>query len=90
MPRHGLRDEQWDLVRDLFPTNNFKTGRRPRDRRQLLEAMFWILRTGAPWRDIPTEYGPWKTVWNFFGSPDHLVGPMGSDVERMSLDAAAA
>ena len=63
-PRHGLSDEQWELIEDLFPTNNFKTGRRPRDRRELLDAMFWVLRTGAPWRDIPTEYGPWKTVWN--------------------------
>lgn len=70
-PRHGLTDEQWELIEDLFPTNNFKTGRRPRDRRELLNAMFWVLRTGAPWRDIPAEYGPWKTVWNFF---DQWVG----------------
>ncbi|MCP4966132.1 MAG: transposase, partial [bacterium] len=45
---------------------NFKTGRRPRDRRELLNAMFWVVRTGAPWRDVPAEFGPWKTVWNFF------------------------
>lgn len=66
IPRHSLTDAQWEQVEDLFPTNDFKTGRRPRSRRELLNAMFWVLRTGAPWRDIPTEYGPWKTVWNFF------------------------
>jgi len=66
IPRHSLTDAQWEQVEDLFPTNDFKTGRRPRCRRELLNAMFWVLRTGAPWRDIPTEYGPWKTVWNFF------------------------
>lgn len=66
VPRHGLTDEQWELIEDLFPTNSFKTGRRPRDRRELLNAMFWVLRTGAPWRDVPAEFGPWKTVWNFF------------------------
>jgi transposase len=66
VPRHSLSDEQWGLIEDLFPTNNFKTGRRPRGRRVLLNAMFWILRTGAAWRDVPAEFGPWKTVWNFF------------------------
>jgi transposase len=66
MPRHSLTDEQWALIADLFPTNSFKTGRRPRSRRQILDAIFWILRTGAPWRDIPREFGPWSTVWDFF------------------------
>ena len=66
MPRHQLTDAQWELVADLFPTNSFKTGRRPRDRRTLLNAIFWVLRTGAPWRDIPSEFGPWSTAWNFF------------------------
>lgn len=66
IPRHSLTDAQWELVKDLFPTNSFKTGRRPRDRRELLNAMFWVLRTGAPWRDLPAEFGPWSTVWNFF------------------------
>jgi transposase len=31
-----------------------------------LDAIFWILRTGAPWRDVPEEFGPWKTVYNHF------------------------
>jgi len=66
MPRHSLTDGQWELIADLFPTNSFKTGRRPRDRRTILNAIFWILRTGAPWRDLPAEFGPWSTVWNFF------------------------
>lgn len=66
MPRHRLTDEQWEVVSDLFPTYHFKTGRRPRDRRQILDAIFWVLRTGAPWRDVPIEYGPWSTVWDFF------------------------
>lgn len=66
MPRHRLTDAQWELIADLFPVGNFKTGRRPRNRRVILDAIFWVLRTGAPWRDIPTEYGPWSTAWNFF------------------------
>jgi len=66
MPRHSLTDKQWDLVFDLFPTRSFKTGRRPRDRRIILNAILWILRTGAPWRDLPQEFGPWSTAWDFF------------------------
>ncbi|MBK8715341.1 MAG: transposase [Deltaproteobacteria bacterium] len=66
MPRHRLTDAQWELIGDLFPTNNFKTGRRPRDRRLMLDAIFWVLRTGAPWRDLPECFGPWSTAWDFF------------------------
>ncbi|HID67543.1 MAG TPA: IS5 family transposase [Roseibacterium sp.] len=66
LPRHAISDEQWSLISDLFPVNNFKTGRRPRDRRQIMNAIFWIVRTGAPWRDLPPDFGPWSTVWVFF------------------------
>lgn len=66
MPRHQLTDAQWELVADLFPTSVRKSGRRPRDRRQVLNAIFWVLRTGAPWRDLPGEYCPWSTAWDFF------------------------
>lgn len=66
MPRHSVSDAQWELIADLFPTNSFKTGRRPRDRRLILDAIFWVLRTGAPWRDLPAWFGPWSTAWDFF------------------------
>jgi transposase len=66
IPRHQLTDDQWNLIADLFPTRNCKTGRRSRDRRTILNAIFWVLRTGAPWRDLPIEFGPWSTVWDFF------------------------
>ncbi|MCP4447406.1 MAG: transposase, partial [Myxococcales bacterium] len=32
----------------------------------ILNAIFWVLRTGAPWRDLPGEYGPWSTAWDLF------------------------
>ncbi|WP_371879545.1 IS5 family transposase [Nannocystis punicea] len=66
VPRHQLTDDQWNLIADLFPTRNCKTGRRARDRRTILNAIFWVLRTGAPWRDLPIEFGPWSTAWDFF------------------------
>lgn len=65
MPRHRLSDDEWDLIKDLFPAPA-ATGRPPRDRREIIDAILWILRTGAPWRDLPEEYGPWGTAWDLF------------------------
>ena len=52
MLRHRLTDEQWDLISDIFPEPK-RTGRPPRDRRQVVDGILWILRTGSPWRDLP-------------------------------------
>lgn len=65
MSRHRLTDEQWELIADLFPAPK-RTGRPPRDRRQVVDGILWILRTGSPWRDLPAEFGPWGTVWDLF------------------------
>ena len=65
MLRHRLTDEQWDRISDIFPPPA-RTGRPPRDRRQVVDAIFWILSTGAPWRDLHKEFGPWGTVWDLF------------------------
>ena len=53
------------MIRDLIPPGP-GGGRPPRDPRQLLNAMFWILRAGAPWRDLPERYGPWQTAYHRF------------------------
>ena len=66
MRRYELEDEQWDLIKDLFPASKPR-GRPPRDSREMLNACFWLLHTGAPWRDLPKEaYGPWSTVYDHF------------------------
>ena len=41
-------------------------GRPPTDDRNFIKAVLWIMRTGAPWRDLPTEFGSWNTVFNRF------------------------
>lgn len=64
--RHELTNEQWLLVSELFPRPETRRGN-PSHPRRMLDGMFWILRTGAPWRDLPRErYGPWQTVWRRF------------------------
>jgi transposase len=63
--RHRMTDREWGSIHDLFPAPA-RTGRPPRDRREIMDAIFWILRTGAPWRDLPEEFGPWATTWDLF------------------------
>lgn len=66
MKRHALTDEQWELVSPLMPRQDAKTGRAARDPREMLDGIFWILATGAPWRDLPERFGPCKTVHRYF------------------------
>lgn len=65
MARHCLSDQQWSLIEDIFPKPK-ATGRPPVDPRVMIDAVFWRLRTGSPWRDLPEEFGPWKTAYNHF------------------------
>ena len=65
MARLLLTDEQWLAIEDLFPPRA-STGRPPADRRRVVNGILWIVRTGAPWRDLPAEFGPWQTAWRLF------------------------
>lgn len=65
MARNRLTDEQWDLIEDMFPAPA-ATGRPPVDRRNVVDGILWIKRTGSPWRDLPEEFGKWGTVWDLF------------------------
>jgi transposase len=68
MVRHRLTDDQWALIADIFPAPP-RTGRPPTDRRMVVDAILWILRTGAPWRDLPEEdFVPWETVYGLFNT----------------------
>lgn len=61
MARTILNDAMWEKLLPLLPAPK---GRHGKDDRMFLEALYWIIRTGAPWRDLPSEFGPWKTVYN--------------------------
>jgi len=65
MVRNRLTDEQWELIEDIFPPPA-ATGRPQVKRRDVVDGILWILRTGAPWRDLPAEFGKWGTVWDLF------------------------
>lgn len=66
MKRHELTDDQWALVAPLLPKRKARTGRPPKDSRMMLSGILWVLRTGAPWRDLPERFGPWETVYTYF------------------------
>ena len=65
MGRFDLSDEEWALIREVLP-DRAATGRPPRDPRQVINGIGWIVRTGSPWRDLPKEYGPYSTINNWF------------------------
>jgi transposase len=64
--RHELSDAQWALIEDLFPPERGRVGHPWREHRTMLNGIFWILTTGAPWRDLPERYGPWQSVYDRF------------------------
>ena len=66
MRRFELTDAQWEQIAPLLPPQKPRTGRPAEDHRQVLNGMLWILRTGAPWEDLPARYGPVGTVSSRF------------------------
>ncbi len=62
MIRGLLTDEQWAFFEPFVIETGTLRGRPPRDHRRTLDAVFWIARTGAPWRDLPEELGRWNSV----------------------------
>jgi transposase len=66
MVREEFTDAQWKQLRPLLPPQKPKTGRPNNDHRTVLSGIVWILRTGAPWRDLPECFGSYKTVSSRF------------------------
>ena len=64
MGRYDLTDFEWSVIEPLMPMD--RRGPKPRNNRQIINGMFYILRTGSPWRDLPERYGPYTTVYNRF------------------------
>ena len=59
-------DAQGDRIKDLVPGKESERGVTGRDNRLFVEAVLWVARTGAPWRDLPEEVGNWNSVWKRF------------------------
>jgi putative transposase len=59
----AISDDLWAVIEPALPANGRRRGRPWNDHRRTLEGIAWRFRTGSPWRDLPTEFGPWQSVW---------------------------
>ena len=66
MQRHAITDRDWDRIKDLLPGQAGQPGVTAKDNRLFIDAVLWIARTGAPWRDLPERFGNWNSVWRRF------------------------
>jgi len=66
MPRTFLNEAMWAKLAPMLPPERGKTGRPSKDHRTMIEAILWKHRTGAPWRDLPGEFGSWNSVFTRF------------------------
>lgn len=66
MRRGELSDEQWERLEPLLPAQKPQTGRPNVGHRRVINGILWVLRTGAPWRDMPERYGSWSTIASRF------------------------
>ncbi|MEC4817923.1 MAG: transposase [Scytonema sp. PMC 1069.18] len=62
MNRGDLSTEQWERLKTLLPPQKPRTGKPNQYHRQVVNGILWILRTGAPWPDMPERYGKWESI----------------------------
>ena len=94
--RHDITDATWALLEPHLPGRSGQWGGIGRNNRQFLNAVFWILRTGAPWRDLPPSYGDWKNThrrfsrWRDSGAWEALLEQWieAPDYEWLMIDAS--
>jgi len=61
-----MSDEEWKFFERFILTVRAPNGRKPTNHRLVLDGIFWIARTGSPWRDLPEEFGKWSSVYRQF------------------------
>lgn len=66
MKRYELTDEEWARLEPHLSGKPTDPGRTAEDNRLFLNAVYWIARTGAPWRDLPERFGPWERTYRRF------------------------
>lgn len=64
--RHELTNKEWEAIQPMLPEQGQHGGRPRLDDRTVINAILWVLGTGAPWRDLPETYGVWNTIYNRF------------------------
>jgi transposase len=91
MRRFELTDEQYRRIEHLLPGKPGDPGATARDNRLLMDAIFWIARTGAPWPDLPERFGKHDTAYQRFnrwaksGVMARVMEALGGDADLESL-----
>jgi len=96
--RHDIGERVWTVLKPLLPGRRGAWGGVARDNRRFLNAVLWIARTGAPWRDLPADYGDWKnthrrfTRWRDKGVWENILNALvrEPDYEWLFIDASHA
>ena len=93
--RHDISDAVWSLLEPHLPGRKGVWGGIAHDNRRFINGVFWIIRTGAPWRDLPADYGGWSNThrrfirWRNAGIWEKLLEQLISapDFEWLMIDA---
>jgi transposase len=64
--RHAISDADWDRIKPLLPGQPGQHGKVARDNRLFVDAVLWVAKTGAPWRDLPERFGNWNSAYRRF------------------------
>ena len=64
--RHAIPDAPWERIKDLLPGQEGDPGVTAKDNRLFVDAILWIAKTGAQWRDLPERFGNWNSVFRRF------------------------
>jgi putative transposase len=89
--RKMLRNDQWERIEHLLPGKASDPGTTAKDNRLFLEAVLWIARTGAPWRDLPTQLGNWHNTytrfsrWGKTGVWQRIIDAVSKDADLQAL-----
>jgi transposase len=96
MRRHELTDREWVRLARRLPPQKPARGRPAKDHRTMINALLWLDRTGAPWRDLPERYGPWQSVatrfyrWTKSGLWPQILAELQAEADAVGgLDWAA-
>lgn len=94
LARHELTPAQWEAIRDLLPGKPGDPGRQGKDNRLFVNAVIFWAKTGIPWRDLPSRFGEWNTVWKCYdrwcaaGVWERICQVLGDpDLEELQLDS---
>jgi transposase len=96
MRRHELDDKQFKKIENLLPGRKGAVGVTAKNNRNFINAIYWIFKTGAPWRDLPERYGDWKNVhrrfsrWEKTGVFDRIFRVLSedADMEFLAMDGS--